>query len=104
MGAFVVVLAAAFATWLLRIAFIGVVPVDRLPARVRRTLDDVGPAVLAAILATSLLGAGEAVAFPTRPLLAAVLAGVVAWRTSNLPATVASGVVGYGLLGLVGLA
>jgi branched-subunit amino acid transport protein len=104
MSAFVIVLAAAVATWLLRIAFISLVSVDRLPPRVRRSLDDVGPAVLAAILATSVLGGHGAAAVPLRPVLATLLAGVAAWRTSSLPATVTTGVVAYGLLGWAGLA
>jgi branched-subunit amino acid transport protein len=96
-----IVLTAALGTWFLRVALIGLLPADRLPARFRHALDDVAPVVLAAMVANSLVAGGGVAALPSRGLVAALVAAAVAWRTSNLVATVATGVIAYGLAGLL---
>lgn len=93
-----VLLLAAVATWLLRIAFITLVPAGRLPERVRRSLDDVAPAVMAALVVTH-LAHGEGVAgLALADVLAVLVASLVAWRTRQLAATVVAGVLAAGIL------
>jgi branched-subunit amino acid transport protein len=48
------VLLAAVASWGQRVLFITVVPTARLPTSVRDALDDVAPAVMAALVVSSL--------------------------------------------------
>lgn len=92
MTAALVLLAAAAATWLLRVLFIGIVPADRLPARMRQALPHVGPAVLAALIVTGLVRGGgvPALLVPTPQHLALLTAGLVAWRWRNLAAPMAT--------------
>lgn len=97
----IVLLLAAVATWLLRVSFITLVPAGRLPARVRRALDDVTPAVMAALLVTHLTHGEGFGGFVLADVLAALVAAAVAWRTRHLSATVVTGVVAAGLLRLV---
>lgn len=94
----IVLLLAAVVTWLLRVSFIAVVPAARLPDRVHAALDDVAPAVMAAIVVTHLVhGEGLGGIVPS-DLAAAAIAAVVAWRTRHLAATVLAGVAAAGLL------
>lgn len=96
-----VLLLAALVTWALRVSFIALVPAARLPARVHRALDDVAPAVMAAIVVTHLAhGEGFGGLVPS-DLAAAGAAAVVAWRTGHLAGTVLTGVVAAGLLRLM---
>lgn len=73
-------------SWVFRIAFITLLPADRLPARLHNHLEYLAPAVLAAIVAVELI----ALVRHAEPLDAAVLlaAGatiaVVAYRTRNI--------------------
>jgi branched-subunit amino acid transport protein len=100
MMAAIALLCAALATWLLRVSFITLVPADRLPERVRLALDDVGPAVMAALLVTYLAQGGVR-GLVLADVVAAAVASIVAWRTRNLSLTVFVGVVAAGLLRLV---
>jgi branched-subunit amino acid transport protein len=101
MDLLLIVLAAAAGTWFLRVALIGLLPAERLPARLRRALDDVAPVVLAAMLANALV-AGRGVSALASPALVGVLvAALAAWRTSNLVVTVTTGILAYGLAGLL---
>jgi branched-subunit amino acid transport protein len=101
MSVLLLVLASTLVTWGARVLLIGVVPADRLPARLRPVLDDVAPIVLAAMLATTLVaGGGRAAA--TSPTTLALLAGAtVAWRTGHLVATVITAVAAAGLASLL---
>jgi branched-subunit amino acid transport protein len=73
---------AVVVSWFLRVLVVTLVPVSRLPERVQRTLPDVGPVVLAALVASSLLG-GHAV--PDVSLVAgASVTGLVVWRTRRV--------------------
>jgi len=88
-------------SWLFRVAFITVVPVHKLPPGVRRVLEASTPAVLAAMVATSLaphVSQGNDLLLPVPLLAATVLTALVAWRTQRLGLTV---VVGIGSLWLL---
>lgn len=73
-------------SWVLRIAFITLLPADRLPARLQNGLEYLAPAVLAAIVAVELV----ALVRDAEPLDAMALAaagaaiGLVAYRTRNV--------------------
>lgn len=99
----VVLLAAAAITWLLRIGFIVIVPAHHLPEQIRRSLDNAALAALAALVGTALAHGGGAAALVrfTPELLAAIAAGIVAWRTRRLGFTV---VVGIAVMAAVDLA
>lgn len=88
-------------TWMLRVAFITVVPAGRMPARVQRALADVAPSVMAAIVAVQLVGGHSVIHVRVIDLASAGIAAVVAWRTGNVGLTVVAGVVTYGLFSLV---
>ena len=92
MSAVLALSAGAVATWLLRVSFINLLPADRLPAVLRRTLRHAGPAALGALVVTSLAGSGgpAALVVPSAPHLALIVAGLVAWRVRNLVAPMAA--------------
>lgn len=89
-----IIIAIAVGTTLARVSFI--VLLGRLggvPPRLKRLLALVPPAALAALVFPSLLVAdgGLALTLDNTRLFAGAVAGVVAWRTGNLLATVAVG-------------
>ncbi len=92
MTATLALLVGALATYVLRVSFIALVPADRLPARVRLALDDVGPAAMAAIVATHLAHRSGPAGLWSPSLVAAFVAALVAWRTRSLGATVLVGI------------
>jgi len=102
MTAFAILAAGGAVTWLIRVAFINVVPSSRLPSIARRAIERVGPASLAALIATELSqqvragGDGETAAV----LGAAVVAAAVAWRTKKPALTVVVGIIAFWVLGL----
>src|SRR4029079_7310433 len=61
MSAILVLLLGAIGTYLLRLLFITLIPAHRLPDRARAALQLVGPAALAALIATDI---GHAAAHP----------------------------------------
>ncbi len=84
MSALLILTACAVATWLLRVAPITLLPVDRLPPAVHRALRQTGPAVLSAMVVTSLIGSdGLAALAPSTRHLALLAAALVAWRVRN---------------------
>jgi branched-subunit amino acid transport protein len=99
MTALVALTGAVLVTWVLRVLVITVLPASRLPDRVRRTLPDVGPAVLAALVAAALLGA------PGGPdpvwFAAAGVTGAVAWWTHRIGLATVAGLAAVALLGLL---
>jgi branched-subunit amino acid transport protein len=101
MTATIVLLLAAATTWLLRIAFIALVPAARLPERVHAALDDVAPAVMAALVVASLAHGRGLAGLAASDVAAALIAAVVAWRTRSLAITVVVGVVAAGVLRLL---
>lgn len=90
-------------SWVLRVALITIIPACRFPEGVRRVLDAAAPAVMAAMVATSLAHQGGAVALVTpSPLLGATLiSGVVAWWTRRLGFTVGAGIGSLWILQMV---
>jgi branched-subunit amino acid transport protein len=97
----IILLLAAVSTWFLRIFFITLVPAGLLPARVRAALDDVAPAVMAALVVTHLAGGKGVGGLVLSDLAAALVAAVVAWRTEQLSATVVAGVTAAGVFRLL---
>jgi branched-subunit amino acid transport protein len=93
--------AAGLATWLLRVLFVTLVPARRLPAPVRRGLDHAAPAVLAALVATSLVGDAGPLALitPSPMLIALVTGGAVAVMTRQPLAGIAAALGSFALLG-----
>jgi branched-subunit amino acid transport protein len=94
MTALIATVGAATATYALRVLLITLVPASHLPDGVRRYLPHVGPAVLAALVATALFpSSGVQPAF----LVGAALTAVAARRGGNV--VVATGV-GLGAVAL----
>jgi branched-subunit amino acid transport protein len=81
-------------SWVLRIAFITLLPADRLPARLKNRLEYLAPAVLAAIVAVELIAlVRDAEPIDAVVLLAAGAAiGLVAFHTRNISIACALGV------------
>ena len=87
MPAILALVAIVLLSYALRTCFITLVPASLLPGRVRGALDDVAPAVIAALLATQLhRGQAQGMLQPTDTLALAV-AAIVAWRSRNLALT-----------------
>ncbi|MFC6615724.1 AzlD domain-containing protein [Halopenitus salinus] len=86
--------AIGIATYGLRFSFIHLFGrIDDVPPKLERTLRYVPPAVLAALVVPQLVSI-EATARATlldARLIAGLAAGVVAWRTGNVLATIAAG-------------
>jgi branched-subunit amino acid transport protein len=93
MTAWMSMLALGAVCWVFRIAFVTLLPADRLPARFRASLEHLAPAVLAAIVAVELVGlVRSATPADALTLLAAgAVIGVVAGRTRNLSIACALG-------------
>ncbi|WP_323676747.1 AzlD domain-containing protein [Halorubellus sp. PRR65] len=92
-----VVLAGGIGTFALKASFVVVVGrVDEIPPRVERALEFVPAAVLAALVVPAVVAVEPtatvlpAVAYSPK-LPAAALAALVAWKTENVPATIAAG-------------
>ena len=81
-------------TYLMRLSFVGLVGARGLPVGVQQVLKYVAPAVFAAIIAPAviLVDGAVTVAPDANPrLLAAVAAGLVAWRSRSVTATIGAG-------------
>jgi branched-subunit amino acid transport protein len=87
--------AAGFVSWLLRVSFIDLFPARRLPPKIRTALEAGGPAAITALIATEL----SQTALPEGTLPAALLAtagaSIAAWRYRNLALTTGAGVAVY---------
>lgn len=93
-----IVLVIGVGSYLLRLSFIGVLGTRPMPMWAQRPLKFVAPAVLAAlVLPAVLLVDGQADISPAgNPrFLAALVAGLVAWRLKNVAGVI---IVGMGLL------
>ncbi len=87
-----VVLGVGFGTYLTRASFIVALADRELPPAALRALSQVGPAVLAALVASILVGDdGVGQLLPSPETLALVAAGAVAWRTHSVVACLAVG-------------
>lgn len=100
-----IILGGMVVTYLTRLSFIALIPIDRLPATVRRGLRYAPSAVLAAIIGPELLlaSADGFLLWPNARLLAGLGAMLVAWRTKNTWLTIAVGMIGLWLLGALGM-
>ena len=79
-------------TWLLRVSFLALLGrVDRVPPVVTRVLRLIPAAVLAALVLPALTHASGMFDLATDRFAAGVLAGLVAWRTRNVLATISVG-------------
>lgn len=90
----IAIAAMAVGTYALRLSFILVLGrAGSLRPRVERVLNLVPAAVLAALVAPALLTVDGSIALSSgnERLVAGTLAGVVAWHTENMMATVAAG-------------
>ncbi|WP_211290266.1 AzlD domain-containing protein [Natrinema ejinorense] len=67
--------------------------IDEVPPWAERVLSYVAPAVLAALVVPDLVSIDGGVSVVNPRLIAGIVAGFVAWRTENLAATVAGGMV-----------
>ncbi|SDG24150.1 Branched-chain amino acid transport protein [Halorubrum xinjiangense] len=92
--AWVAIVVIGAITYGIRLSFIHLFgQIDGVPTRLQRPLRYVPPAVLAALVLPSLVTLRPSVAatlFDER-LIAGAVAGVVAWRTENVFATIATG-------------
>jgi branched-subunit amino acid transport protein len=97
-----IILGGMVTTYLTRLSFVALIPQERLPLRLRRALQYIPPAVLAAIVFPELaIRGGElAIAIENERLLAGLLAALVAWRLKNTWFTIASGMLALWLLTL----
>lgn len=95
--------AVAVGSWGLRSAFITVVDVDDLPAVVRGALDQIGPAVMAGLVVTSIAhGEGHAgLVTPPAELAGLAAAALIALRFGSLLWSVAGAVGAYLVVGLL---
>ncbi len=90
----VAIVAIGLATFGFRLSFIYLFGrIDDVPPRVRRPLTYVPPAVLAALVFPDLLTIGPTATatLVDERLIAGVAAGVVAWKTEDVFATIAAG-------------
>ncbi|SEH49851.1 Branched-chain amino acid transport protein [Halopenitus malekzadehii] len=98
------ILLIGVATYLIRLSFIHLFGrIDDVPPALERALRFVPPAVLAGLVAPAVITVGptlEATIVDER-LLAAVLAGAVAWRTEDMFATIGAGMVAFWVLRFV---
>jgi branched-subunit amino acid transport protein len=94
LGIWVAILLIGLATFGFRFSFIYLFGrIDEVPARIKRPLRYVPPAVLAALVLPDLVTVRPSVAatLADERLIAGVVAGAVAWRTENVTATIAVG-------------
>lgn len=103
MTATLALLGAAAGSYVLRIAFVTLIDVDRLPASVRGSLAYVGPAVTAAIVVSALAGgAGRGGLALTGPQVAGLAAAaLVMWRTSSLLWALGAAMTAFAAVGLL---
>lgn len=110
MNEFLLVVGMAAVTFLVRYPIMALVGRIPLPKRVFDALRYVPPAVLAAIIVPEVVMPGGQPVFislENARLVAAIVTGLVAWRTKNLLLTIVLGMLalwGWGwLLGLLGM-
>jgi branched-subunit amino acid transport protein len=96
-------LALGALSWVLRVAFVLVLPAQRLPGPVVRGLEHLAPAVLASICAVELCSVTRGGSMGACSAAVGLIAGagLVAYWTRNLTVTVSCGLLGVLLLDLV---
>jgi len=95
-----VILGGMAVTYALRLSFIVFIPVERIPARLRRGLRHVPAAVMSALVFPALLAPHGTLdlSLHNDRMLAGLVAFLVGWRSRNLWATIAAGMVTLVLL------
>ncbi|HSJ45756.1 MAG TPA: AzlD domain-containing protein [Euzebyales bacterium] len=103
MNAALALLGAAAGSYVLRIAFVTLIDVERLPDAVKEALRYVGPAVTAAIVVSSLAhGEGRAgLDVSAAQVIGLLAAAVTAWRSGSLLWSLGAGMVSFTLVGLL---
>ena len=98
--------AIGLGTWLIRLSFIALLGrVEHVPPLMASILRLIPAAVLAAIVAPALTHSAGTFDLGTDRFVAGVIAGLVAWRTRNVLATIGAGMValwGLSALGWLG--
>jgi branched-subunit amino acid transport protein len=91
----VIILGGMAVTYALRLSFIALLPIERLPAAIRRGLRYVPPAILSAIAIPEFLApTGKLdISLSNEFLIAGILAGLIAWRTRNTWLTIIVGLI-----------
>ena len=93
----------AAGTWAIRISFIALFGrIETIPAWILRILKLIPAAVMAGLVAPALTHAGGSFDLATERFAAGLIAGVVAWRTRSITATIASGMVALWILQAIG--
>ena len=98
-----IILGGMLVTYAIRLSFIALIPIERLPSLLLRSLRFVPPAILAALITPDLLSPlGDLdLSLQNHRLLAGVLAALVAWRFRNTWLTIAAGMLALWLLPLI---
>jgi branched-subunit amino acid transport protein len=96
----VVIIAIATGTFLLRFTMIALVSKVSLPEKLFDTLQYLPPAIFAALVIPAVYGPGPLHFVPEHParLLAGLLAIVIAWKTRNMIATIVIGMLAMWVL------
>jgi len=98
-----IILGGMLVTYAIRLSFIALIPIERLPSLLLRSLRFVPPAILAALIAPELLrpfGAMD-LSLQNHRLLAGGIAALVAWRFRNTWLTIVTGMLALWLLPLI---
>jgi len=98
-----IILGGMLVTYAIRLSFIALIPIERLPSLLLRSLRFVPPAILAALIAPELLRPfGDMdLSLQNHRLLAGGIAALVAWRFRNTWLTIATGMLALWLLPLI---
>ena len=94
MSQWLIVIAIGIGTYLLRFSFIGLLGTRPMPVWAQRPLKYVAPAVLAALVLPAVVlvdGRADLTPLGNPRFLAAVVAGMVAWRIKNVAAVILVG-------------
>lgn len=106
MNALIAIVLGGIGTYLMRASFLAILGDGHIPPIVERSLRYVGPAVFAAIALPRILGHDglrSLTAVPTAEMLAAVIAGIVGFKTRHVPTTLALGMIALWLLQWAGI-
>jgi branched-subunit amino acid transport protein len=105
MSDFLPILALGVACYALRLCFVLFVPASRLPGPIQRALGHVAPAMLAALVAVSIVkgASGVTLAATAGSVVALTAVAVIAWRTHSLTLTVGIAVLAVVLLDVLPL-
>lgn len=103
MSTWIAIAAIGLGTYLLRLSMFLVVGERELPGWVDRSLDLVGPAAVAALVASMVFVRDGAVVTPLAPTVAVLVGFLVVRRTGNVTHAFLAGLPTFWVLGLLGL-